>query len=276
MESYLDFFGMMPSSLVAGFSANETEGCVGMEVEFTDASFGATSWNWSFPGGYPESSSEQNPTVSYSIEGDFDVTLEISDGNSTTSMTKSNYISVMDVPGQAGPIDGENEVAMGETEEYHVDAMDDCTLYNWVITPEGAGTMEIEMNSVTITWSNTWMGTAMLKVCGGNDCGMGEFSADFEIMVMDPTGIYELNGNTVGIYPNPNTGQFNLELISNEATNYQVKLVNSLGVEVLNKSIEVNGNYSETIDVSSVAEGVYYLFLKNENATVVEKIIIQK
>ncbi|MCF8365769.1 MAG: T9SS type A sorting domain-containing protein [Bacteroidales bacterium] len=276
MEGYLDFFGMMPSSLVAGFNANETEGCVGMEVEFTDASFGATSWNWFFPGGYPESSTEQNPTVSYSTEGSFDVTLEISDGNSTTSMTKSNYISVMDVPEQAGPIDGETEVAMGETEEYHVDAMDDCTLYNWVITPEGAGTMEIEMNSVTVTWSATWMGTAMLKVCGGNDCGMGEFSEDFEIAVMDPTGIYDFGGNTVGIYPNPNNGQFSIELNSTEATSYQVKLVNSLGVEIISKTINVSGKYNENVDVSAMAEGIYYLYLQNEKNTIVEKIVIQK
>jgi len=276
MEAYLDFFGMMPSTLVAGFSANATEGCVGMQVEFTDASFGATSWNWSFPGGYPETSTEQNPTVNYSTEGYFDVTLEISDGTNLTSMTKSSYITVMDVPGQAGPINGEYEVAMGETEDYNIDAMDDCTLYNWVITPEDAGTMQINMNTVTVTWSATWMGNAMVKVCGGNDCGMGEFSEDFEVVVMDPTGIYELNENTIGIYPNPNTGQFSLELTSIEATNYQVKLVNSLGVEVLSKSVIVNGNYTESIDVSSVAEGVYYLFMKNENATVVEKIIIQK
>lgn len=276
MESYLDFFGMMPSSLVAGFAANATEGCIGMDVEFTDASYGATSWNWSFPGGYPESSTEQNPTVNYSTEGNFDVTLEISDGTNTTSMTKSNYISVMDVPGQAGPINGETEVAMGETEVYQIDAMDDVTLYNWVITPEGAGTMEIDMNIATITWSDSWMGTAMLKVCGGNDCGMGEYSEDFEIAVMDPTGIYDFGGNTVGIYPNPNNGQFNIELNSTEATSYQVKMVNSLGVEILNKTISVSGKYNEIVDVSAMAEGIYYLYLKNEKNTIIEKIVIQK
>ncbi len=272
VEDYTVFVGQ---SLSANFTADVTEGCEGMEVEFTDNSYGATSWNWSFPGGNPETSTEQNPTVIYNTVGDYDVTLEISDGIETNEMTKSNYITVMDVPGQAGPISGESEVAWGEVEEYIITALDECTLYDWVITPASAGTMVVSMNTVSVTWSNTWTGTATIKVCGGNDCGMGEYSDEFEVAVMDPTGIYEFDGNVIGIYPNPNTGRFNLELNSNQATKYQLRLVSSLGVEVINKLVEVNGNYNESIDISAMAEGVYYLFLRNDKKTVVEKIIVQ-
>lgn len=276
MQAYLNYFDMMPSSLVASFTADVTEGCMGLEVQFTDNSVGATSWNWTFPGGTPATSTEQNPVVVYNTAGDYDVTLEISDGTEVTEMTKNNYITVMDVPEQAGPISGDNEVAMGEVEEYSIAELDYCSLYQWEISPENAGSLEVNMNTVTVTWSSDYTGAAVLKVCGGNDCGMGDYSEDFDVMVMDPTGIYDLQGTTVGIYPNPNNGRFTIELTSAKADSYNVKLVNALGMEILSKTVEVNGKYNEDIDISGMAEGVYYLYLKNNENAIVEKIVVRK
>jgi PKD repeat protein len=276
MEAYLNFFGMMPSTLVPNFQANVTEGCEGLEVEFTDASLGATSWMWTFTGGYPATSTEQNPTVVYNTTGDFDVSLEVSDGTNSTSMTKTSYITVMGIPGQAGPVMGDQEVGVGEEEDYMCAAMDECTLYNWVLTPATAGTMTMNMNEVTVEWSEAYTGMATLEVCGGNDCGMGEYSEAFEVMVYDYTGIDEVNGNNIELYPNPSNGQFNISLSTTQATSYELNLVNALGMTLLNKTIEVNGNYSESIDVSSLSDGVYYLYMKTNENSIIRKVVIQK
>lgn len=73
------------------FSANATDGCVGLVVQFTDASTcNPTNWQWTFPGGTPSTSTQQNPIVTYNSTGSFDVTLSVN-GNSTTSV---NYITV--------------------------------------------------------------------------------------------------------------------------------------------------------------------------------------
>ena len=49
---------------VAGFSALETDICVGETVSFVDESTSnVLSWAWSFPGGTPSTSDLENPQV---------------------------------------------------------------------------------------------------------------------------------------------------------------------------------------------------------------------
>lgn len=273
MEEYLDFFGMMPAALVSNFTASATQGCAGMEVTFSDASVGAVSWLWTFPGGTPETSIEQNPVVIYNTKGDYDVTLEISDGTDTQVMTKTNYIHVDDVPAQAGEIDGDIYVGNGDVETYQIELLDNCTAYDWVLTPAEAGVLSMNMNEVEIAWSVTYVGNATLKVCGGNECGMGEYSDDLDVMVMDPTGINDISAKTVNVYPNPTTGIFNLQLNATQETAYELTLMNALGVQVMTETLKVNGTALHSIDLSSMAQGVYYLYLRSNEETIIEKVI---
>jgi gingipain R len=65
----------------------------GGSVTFTDNSRGnPVSWVWSFPGGTPESSTLQNPVVTYTLKGTFDVQLIISNAVSSDTLDKTNYI----------------------------------------------------------------------------------------------------------------------------------------------------------------------------------------
>ncbi|HOF80790.1 MAG TPA: C25 family cysteine peptidase [Bacteroidales bacterium] len=276
LEEYLDFFDMLPSPLVASFTADVTEGCAEFQVQFTDQSVGASSWNWTFPGGIPDCSAEQNPVVTYGLKGDYDVTLEISDGTNTTTLTYENYIHVMDVPDQAGPIIGDTLVAMGDITDYYIDALANCLEYHWELTPQEAGVMTANMNNVTISWSEDWYGFAILKVCGQNECGPGLYSEDFVIHVFDPDGIQKLNESLFNIFPNPSKGRFAIEFSSTENTKYQLTIVNLLGIEVYGKEINVNLQYFETFDVSQLSEGIYYLYLKNDQQLLVKKLIIRK
>ena len=84
------------SCLLPNFNASATQVALGSSVNFTDGSFGdIVSWSWTFEGGTPASSTQQNPTITYNEEGDFDVTLTVTDadGNSET-LTRTNYIHV--------------------------------------------------------------------------------------------------------------------------------------------------------------------------------------
>ena len=67
----------------------------GESVHFLDMSTGnATSWNWTFEGGTPATSTEQNPVVTYNKAGSYAVTLTVGDGNTTSTATRQAYVNV--------------------------------------------------------------------------------------------------------------------------------------------------------------------------------------
>ena len=67
----------------------------GESVHFLDMSTGnATSWNWTFEGGTPATSTEQNPVVAYNKAGSYAVTLTVGDGNTTSTTTRQAYVNV--------------------------------------------------------------------------------------------------------------------------------------------------------------------------------------
>ena len=87
--------------LTADFIADVTSIEEGDVVSFTDLSMGGgiTSWSWEFEGGEPASSSDQNPEVTYDLEGVYDVTLTVSDGTNSNTITKDDYIEVDHITG---------------------------------------------------------------------------------------------------------------------------------------------------------------------------------
>ena len=86
--------------VTANFTADYTTVCNGGTVNFSDLSSGMiTTWNWTFEGGYPATSTEQNPTVTYTTPGIYDVSLQVSDGTNYNTMTIPDMITVDDCTG---------------------------------------------------------------------------------------------------------------------------------------------------------------------------------
>lgn len=88
----------------AQFSANLTYICAGQSITFTDESFhSVTTRSWSFTGGTPATSTNQDPVITYNTPGVYPVTLNVSDGSNNESLTKTNYIVVLSDPGETLP-----------------------------------------------------------------------------------------------------------------------------------------------------------------------------
>ena len=84
--------------LLPDFTASTIAVSLGGTVNFTDQTWGANlvSWEWTFEGGTPSTSTAQNPTgIRYNEVGNYDVTLAVTNANGQTeTVTKHNYISV--------------------------------------------------------------------------------------------------------------------------------------------------------------------------------------
>ncbi len=84
-----------PAAPVPSFYANVTTAGTGVNIIFTDESTNnPTSWSWTFEGGTPPTSDEQNPTVQWASEGVYDVTLAVSNDGGGNSETKVDYITI--------------------------------------------------------------------------------------------------------------------------------------------------------------------------------------
>jgi len=79
-------------TLIANFTASPTSGGVPLTVNFTDLSVGATSWSWDF--GDSGTSTQQNPSHTYTTSGNFTVSLTATNASGSDNETRTNYISV--------------------------------------------------------------------------------------------------------------------------------------------------------------------------------------
>ena len=82
---------------VADFSANRTSGKVPLSVQFTDSSQNnVTSWSWQFGDG--TTSIEQNPVHTYTVAGDYTVTLTVTNECGCDSASKQEFITAEPCP----------------------------------------------------------------------------------------------------------------------------------------------------------------------------------
>lgn len=101
IEDIFDVFyarGYLAGSVSPRFSAVETNGEGPRDVVFTDESFSIlneiVSWEWDFNNDGITDSNEENPSYTFTEVGAYTVSLTVSDGETTESIIKENYITV--------------------------------------------------------------------------------------------------------------------------------------------------------------------------------------
>lgn len=79
-------------SVEANFVYSPDEVIVGKEVQFTDKSVGASTYNWSFEGGLPSESTLANPKVVFDEVGEYEVSLTINKGTDKEESKTLNLV----------------------------------------------------------------------------------------------------------------------------------------------------------------------------------------
>lgn len=281
---YRSIVPVISDVLTAQFSASATQGCETLAVDFTDLSSGTpTSWEWTFEGANPASSTSQNPTgIVYGAEGSYTVTLKVGDGTDFHTTTMTNYISVNNYP--AAPISNDTAscvgqavpdlVASGENVKWYSDAnlttlagtgntfttgLTSAGTYKYYVT-QSAGICQSEPTEVTLVISNFPMVsvTAFEPVCANTEA--------FEPGNATPTGgIWTGTGITNNVFDPATAGVGSHELTytyTNQygCTNYAVAsvMVNDLPAVSLASFGEICENGTPvTLSGGSPEGGVY-------------------
>lgn len=86
-------------SPTAAFTSNTTTVCSGNTVQYTSQSSPSTTqWLWTFEGGSPATSTLENPVVTYSNTGTYDVSLVVTNNAGQGANAIQNYINVITTP----------------------------------------------------------------------------------------------------------------------------------------------------------------------------------
>ena len=157
---------------VAEFSGTPTAVTVGETVTFTDQSTNnPTSWSWSFPGGTPSTSTEQNPIVTYSSVGTFDVSLTATNSTGSDIQTKTAYIDVTPILVPLADFSGNpTNIMEGQTVTFTDQSANNPTSWSWSF-PGGSPSTSTEQNPV-VTYST--IGTYDVSLISSNIGGNSE------------------------------------------------------------------------------------------------------
>jgi PKD repeat protein len=89
------FRNNQPHPPVAEFLASVYHINAGQSIEFSDfSSYQPTSWEWTFEGGSPATSTQQNPIVTYNQPGHYSVSLVVHNALGSDTLIKEYYVKV--------------------------------------------------------------------------------------------------------------------------------------------------------------------------------------
>ena len=135
-------------------------------ISFTGNSTGnVTSWTWYFPGGIPPNSGIQNPlSVCYPLNGDYDVTLVVSNGFCEDSVTLNSPIHVADCTQKpaANFISSDTALCGGDCVDF-VSLSSNAILWQWSF-PGGNPLTSTAQNPLGVCYQNPGTYDVMLIV----------------------------------------------------------------------------------------------------------------
>ena len=135
----------------AEFKADRTVICAGETVTFTDLSYhNVTGRTWTLTGASPASSSQQNPTVTYSTPGTYNVALQVTDGSSTVSGNLNNYIVVLPSTGRGAPFsEGFETMTTLPTNEWYTTISGGTNNFAVTTAAAASGTKSLRVNNTS-------------------------------------------------------------------------------------------------------------------------------
>ncbi|MBN2681185.1 MAG: agmatine deiminase family protein [Bacteroidales bacterium] len=255
-EDYtVEVISATPLVPVANFSTVSTSVCVGNNVSFSNSSANADSWQWTFDGGSPSSSTEENPTVIYNTPGTYSVSLIASNSSFSDTETKTNYIVVTSPPNlSATAVDvncfGENDGSVDLT----VSGGTAPFSYLWNPSASSQDLSNIEAGTYSVTVSDASSCTATTSVTVNQPATALSLSGDFTNAECG-----ENNGSAF-VFPSGGTSPYSY-LWSNGST---TSIITNLAV----------GNYTVTVSDNNDCETVSSYYIDQPQSPVLDTVLV--
>ncbi|MBO7133841.1 MAG: PKD domain-containing protein [Bacteroidales bacterium] len=246
----------------ADFEAVATEVFVGDTVSLINLSENATSFFWTFDGGTPENSTEQNPFVTYSEPGYYDVTLFATNGHGYDIATKTAYIYVKAITVADFTADT-TTIQTGETVTF-VNLSENATSYYWSFQGGEPATSQDE--NPVIRYTNAGVYNVTLFATNGASTDMKTIEG--YITVIDGTSILTIEESDVEVYPNPAASEIN---VSADGM-LHVSIFDLTGRLVLDTDTSSD---HETFDVSKLQKSTYAIRITTNYGTIVRSLVIE-
>jgi PKD repeat protein len=239
----------------SGFTASDSAICQKFCMSFYDTSLNSpTSWQWTFEGGSPSTSTEQNPSqVCYNTPGNYDVTLITGNGNNFDTLVMPDFVTVVGTP----PIPTITQVG-------------------YVLTSSPATTYRWQLNATDIpgatNQSYTVLQSGYYIVFVTDEYGCVSSASTYVLI----TGIEnEITDAGFSVYPNPSFGNFTVEYSGNEFSgNTEFTIVNAIGQILYSSNENISTSFKKNISIQNPADGIYFLVIKNAATSLRQKIII--
>lgn len=257
-------------TVVANFEASNTYIPEGDNVNFTDKSSGnPTSWQWTFEGGTPATSTKQNPTnILYSKPGTYKVSLTVSDGTHSNTETKTNFIQVYPLvtgawipqaTGFSATSVGIDYISIVNPDTVWADAYDGSgqgtNLLEFTKTTDGGNTWtpgsysgvpsSCTVSSITaVSASQAWIATfssthsdqGIYVTTNGGSSWTKQTTAYFSLSSSFPDGVYFWDKNNGICFGDPISGYFEIYTTTDGGTTWTK-------VPTSNIPVALNGEY---------------------------------
>jgi hypothetical protein len=167
------------------------------------------------------------------------------------------------------------------TQTFSIPAVLGASTYNWTVANgavivNGAGTNTIEVDFSAVPAANT---TTALTVSTTNACAINSAVKTVTLVEVLCGGRIANNvelSNVSGVYPNPSTTNFNLDVTSLTDANVSMSVFNFYGNLVSTKNVKLSqGANTISEDISNLKNGIYFVKFYNasNNEILVKKLV---
>jgi PKD repeat protein len=254
---------------IADFSGGEQlTGCAPFEVQFADLSVGQpTTWEWSFVlnGDVIDTAKTQNPLVVFNEPGVYDVSLTVTNTFGANTVTKLLYVTVNAAPTAAfAPTVGINgQVTFTNNSQ-------NAQVYSWNFGDNSPASSEVNP-----THTYTESGSYNVVLSAINECGVSVFQTTVNV---DVSGVEDVNWvEKFRLFPNPNTGAFQLEMEGTGSDELQFDLFSTEGKLIRTDRLNFStGSLKHRFDYGALPTGVYAFRISDARTSFVVRVTITR